>query len=75
MPIIEEIDKLMEQKVQGTICFSNIQVDYNFTEGLSELEVDLALPVKIKLSVHFFTNDKKSESKSLSLKVRLIVLI
>ena len=74
-PNIEDLDKLMEQKIQGTFCFSNITVDYNFTEGLSELDLELSLPVKTKLIVYYFINDKKSESKSLTLKVIILILI
>lgn len=67
-PIIEDIDKLMDQKIQGKFCFSNITVDYNFTEGLSEIDEQLTLPVKVKLYIYYFNNDKKNESKSISLK-------
>ena len=62
----------MQQKIIGTFCFSDIQVKYNFTEGLSELEVKLTLPAKVKLSIHYFINDEKTESKELIMKVRRI---
>jgi hypothetical protein len=59
----------MDQKIQGTFCFSDIQVNYNFTEGLSELEVGLVLPAKVKLTIYYFVNEKKTESNFLTLEV------
>lgn len=61
----------MGQKIQGTFCFSDIQVNYNFTEGLSELDVALVLPAKVKLTIYYFVNEKKTESKYISLEVSL----
>lgn len=68
IPTYEDLSKLMDQKIQGTFCFSNINLDYSFTEGLSELDEKIVLPVKIKLIIYYFTNQKKSESKSITIK-------
>lgn len=72
VPAVEDIGKLMEQKIKGTFCFSDIQVNYNFTEGLSELDVSLVLPAKVKLTIYYFVNEKKTESKFQILEVSII---
>jgi len=67
-PTVEDINKLLQQKINGTFCFSDIQVKYNFTEGISELDIKLVLPAKVKLSIYYFVNDKHTDSKNLVLK-------
>lgn len=62
----------MTQKIQGAYCFSNITVDYNFTECFSELDIEFTLPLKVKLHVVYFINENKVETKSILLKVNLI---
>lgn len=61
----------MDKKVSGSYIFSEISLKYEFTEVLCELDINLILPAKVKLSIYYFTNDKASESKYTELKVNL----
>ena len=68
VPTIEDVSKLLESKVSGKFCFSDIQVNYDFTEGLSELDIKLSLPAKVRLSIYYFVNENKIQSEWLTLK-------
>lgn len=69
IPLIDDIEKLIHQKLTGVFQFSSISIQYDFTECFSELELELILPVKLKLAIHYFLNETPVESKSVILKV------
>lgn len=69
IPLIDDVEKLVQQKLAGMFHFTNIIMQYDFTEGFSELELELSLPVRLKLSVHYFLNDTPAESKYVVIKV------
>lgn len=60
----------MDQNVSGGFIFNNINLNYNFTEGFSELDIEPKLPFKVKLLANFITNQNTTESKVLEIKVK-----
>lgn len=73
LPSFENPNKLLDKKVNGSYIFSDITLKYEFTEVLCELDITLSLPAKVKISVHYFTNDKAVESKFTELNVGLLL--
>jgi len=59
----------MDQNVSGCFIFNNINLNYNFTEAFSELDIEPKLPFKVKILANFITNQNATESKVLEIKV------
>jgi hypothetical protein len=49
--------------------YQDIKIDYDISEGLSELEIEPKFPMKLKLSNYYFVNKKISDSKTIELNV------
>jgi len=74
IPSFEDVDKiLLDQNLNARFIYNNIQVQYNFTEAFSELDVEPKFPFKMKLTGHYFINKQSSESKTIEIKVILFL--
>jgi hypothetical protein len=72
IPSFDDIEKTMEQNVPGKFVFSNISVNYDFTDAFSELELEPKFPIKLKMGAHYFINKHVSDSSFLEVKVKHI---
>lgn len=50
-------------------------MQYDFTEGFSELEIELIFPVKLKVAIHYYLNETPVESKYVVVRVIFIINI
>jgi len=75
LPSFDDVDKTLNQNVAGKFIYSNLGLSYDFTEALSELDIEPKFPLKIKLSTHLFINKISADSKSHDIKVFLYKFI
>jgi hypothetical protein len=71
--MFEDVDKEVKfnSNVEGKLSFDNIVlVNYNFIELMSELNVEIGFPFKMKLEMYYFTIKKSIETKLVELKVK-----
>jgi len=71
--MFEDVDKEVKfnSNVEGKLSFDNIVlVNYNFIELMSELNVEIGFPFKMKLEMYYFTIKKSIETKQVELKVK-----
>lgn len=69
IPSFEDIEKSFVQNVIGKLIFTNIRIQYDITDGFSELEIDPILPMRLKLSSYYFINKTISDSKIIDIDV------
>jgi hypothetical protein len=71
-PTFDDIEKSMVRNVAGRLIFTNIKVEYDFTDCFSELEFEPKFPLRLKLSSYYFINKNISDSQYIEIKAYII---
>lgn len=69
IPSFDDIEKTLNQNVAGQFVYTNLCLNYDFTEVFSELEIEPKFPFKLKLSSHYFLHKQNADTKYIEIKV------
>jgi len=61
-PIYGDIEKAVNQNIEGRFTYSNISLQYYFLEAFTELGIEPQFPFSVRLTIHYFINKTPSES-------------
>ncbi len=61
-PLYGDIEKAINQNIEGRFNYSNIYLQYQFLEAFTELDLEPKLPFSVKLKIHYFVNNTPAES-------------
>jgi len=74
-PIYGDIEKAINQNIEGRFIYSNLSLHYQFLEAFTELGIEPQLPFSVKLKIHYFINKTISESNYFDVDVITLYLI
>ena len=75
IPCFNDVEKIINKSLNGSIIYTNIKIKYNFTEAFCEMGLDEKYPMKLKILAYYFLNKNPAETKSKEIKVFNILKI
>lgn len=68
-PSLNDISKTINKSIVGKLCYSNIRMNFNFSEAIDEMSLQIKVPLTIKMQGFSFINKHPSETNQILIEV------
>ena len=64
--------KIMNKSIIGKLCYSNIKINFNFSEAIDEMNLQIKVPLRLRVQGFSFINKHPSETNQILIEVKII---
>jgi len=62
----------MNKSIIGKLCYSNIKINFNFSEAIDEMNLQIKVPLRLRVQGFSFINKHPSETNQIIIEVKII---
>lgn len=74
-PCLNDISKMMNKSINGKLCYSNLRMNFNFSEAIDEMNLQIKTPLRLRILGFSFINKHPSETNQILIEVIIKIII